>query len=182
MLSAFWDKAYVHAFDGGSVLVPTIHPHMDMELFPALGTILSHGFLSSGFMPVHLAFPILVAILLGPNATLSDHILIASLANCLSHYESSIVGQSLNESDGQPKCFTGERTSQLISILSRLGCREIPKPEHLKRLCYKWLSMSAPATHREFWNGFSVEKLFALYTALNATPQQVLVMTKDDVT
>ncbi len=109
MLRAFWDEAYVHAFDGGSILVPTIHPHMDMELFPVLGTILSHCFLSSGFMPVRLAFPIiLVAVLLGPNATLCDHILIASLANCLSPYESSIVGQSLNESDGQPKCFTGE--------------------------------------------------------------------------
>ncbi len=39
--------------------------------------------------------------------------------------------------------------------------------------------MSVPATHHEFWNGFTVEKLFALYTALNATSQQVLAMTKE---
>ena len=41
MLSAFWEEAYIHFFDGSSLLVPTVHPNVDMSLLPKLGLILS---------------------------------------------------------------------------------------------------------------------------------------------
>lgn len=194
MLSGFWDEAYMRAFDGGSCLVPALHPHMDMELFPILGTILSHSFLSSGFMPVRLAFPVLAATLLGPNVPIPDHILISSFADCLSLYESSIIGQALKECALKPKFFSDERMSQLVSILSRLGCREVSKPDNFNRLLLQvakhefvvkplgalhGLSSGVPDSHRAFWKGFSVERLINLYNALNATPSQVLALIKE---
>jgi len=49
MPSAFWEEAYCQLFDSGSLLSPALHPQVDMSHF---GTILSHEYLSSGFLPV----------------------------------------------------------------------------------------------------------------------------------
>ena len=49
MLSAFWQEAFATAFDGRNVVVPSIHPHTNMDVFVTLGTIFSHGYNPVGF-------------------------------------------------------------------------------------------------------------------------------------
>ena len=42
--SAFWENAYLAMFDGESLLILAIHHKVDMNKFPVLGLILSHGY------------------------------------------------------------------------------------------------------------------------------------------
>ena len=58
-----WEEAYLKKFDGESLLVPAIHPNTDMASFPILGTVLAHGFMVCGYLPVRIAFPVLAAAL-----------------------------------------------------------------------------------------------------------------------
>ena len=60
MFSSFWDQAYFKSFEGGTVLAPAVHPGMDMNVFPTLGTILSHAFVC----------PVLAALVSGPSVSL----------------------------------------------------------------------------------------------------------------
>ena len=39
MFSAFWESAYDKFYDGANTLMPAVHIHVDMALFPILGTI-----------------------------------------------------------------------------------------------------------------------------------------------
>ena len=43
MFLGFWNEAYKLFFDGSSLLVPVLHPNVDMLSLPKLGAILSHG-------------------------------------------------------------------------------------------------------------------------------------------
>ena len=63
MLSAFWDAAYSTLLDGAGVLTPVLHPQVNLRSLSVLGRILSHGYLSSGFLPVRIAFPTLATLL-----------------------------------------------------------------------------------------------------------------------
>ena len=67
MLSGFWDEAYRKLFDGCALLIPVIHPQVDMALSPVMGQIISHGYLACSFLPVCVAFPTLACMLLGPT-------------------------------------------------------------------------------------------------------------------
>ena len=66
MYSAFWEKAYGTYFDGAGVVIPLLHAQIDVEAFSTLGTIVSHGYLASGYLPIRQALPSLIGILLGP--------------------------------------------------------------------------------------------------------------------
>ena len=70
LFSAFWEQAYQLLFEGATLLIPLLHPQSDMSLFPILGKIISHGYLSSGYLPVRIALPSLIGILLGPNVSI----------------------------------------------------------------------------------------------------------------
>lgn len=63
-------------FEGATLLTPMFHPEMEMGLFNTIGWILSHNFLVSGVLPVRIALPTLVCMLLGPNTTVTDQILL----------------------------------------------------------------------------------------------------------
>ena len=93
MFSAFWEIAYIKAFDGGNLLVPASHPGVDMAQLEMLGTILSHGFLSSGFLPLRLAFPVLCCIVFGPSCPVSDEIVMDSF---IRSYEGDILRNALS--------------------------------------------------------------------------------------
>ena len=68
-------------FDGSGSVVPASHPTIDMSVFPMLGKILSHGYIACGFLPVHISFPVIAAVLLGPDVQISDTILCRSFIN-----------------------------------------------------------------------------------------------------
>jgi len=49
-------------FEESNILIHLLHPQSDISLFPTLGRIISHGYL-----PVRIAVPTLIGILLGPT-------------------------------------------------------------------------------------------------------------------
>ncbi len=130
MFSGYWEECFKRYFDGNSILAPIVHPGIDMLSLPALGTVLSHGFIVSGFMPTRIAFATLASILLGVRAEVSSHILVETFADSLNPLERSTVKQALDASDEQ---FSESVLQKLIAILCRYGCRESPKPTTLKR-------------------------------------------------
>ena len=56
MFFALWVDASIC---GCNSLVPQTHPHVDLGMFPVLGTILFHGFLA-GMLPVRIHFLVLL--------------------------------------------------------------------------------------------------------------------------
>lgn len=74
MFSAFWEVAYLRAFDGGNVLIPAIHPHMDMTVYLVLGMILSHGYVM-WILTHSCSLSSLVSCLKGPDVEIPDSIL-----------------------------------------------------------------------------------------------------------
>ena len=62
MFSAFWEQAYLQPFEGATILIPLLHPQTDT----VFGRILSHGYLVTGFLPIRIALPTLICMLLGP--------------------------------------------------------------------------------------------------------------------
>lgn len=188
MFSSFWDKAYLTSFDGGNVLTPAMHPGIDTSVFSVLATILSHGFLSCGFLPIRIAFPVLAAIVLGPTIAIPEDMIIESFADYLSAYESDMVSKALHLASSTAP-FSEELVSKLIEILSRMGCCEIPNTNNFRRMIAEVakftfitkcmghlyaLHSGIPAIHHAFWKELSVDELYRLYQVLVATPQRVL--------
>ena len=67
MFSGFWSCAFEKFIDGSGSLVPATHPTVDMSVFPILGKSLSHGYIACGFVPLHISYPVIAAVLLGPD-------------------------------------------------------------------------------------------------------------------
>ena len=78
LFSAFWEDSYVKNFDGEKLLVPAVRPNTDMAILRLHGTILSHGFMVCGFLPIHIAFPVLAATFFGPEVEVPDSIILDS--------------------------------------------------------------------------------------------------------
>ena len=189
MFSSFWEEAYLKNFDGESLLIPAIHPNTDMATFPILGTVLSHGFMVCGYLPVRIAFPVLAAALCGPAVHIPDLIIIESFIDYLTTHESSILRSAIEQ-----KSFSRQTQSQLINILSRLGCTEVPSPSNIKQLVLRVarhqflgkplgalyaLNSGVPIPYHSFWELFSIDTLFRLYKVLNATTSAVLGLIED---
>ena len=189
MFSAFWEQAYITDFDGGNLLVPALHPGTAMAKLPVLGAIMSHGFLSCSFLPIRLAFPVIATVLLGPSACLPDAILLDSFVDYLSSYESGILREAIEISRGNQVSYAPQVQEQLVDILSRLGCRELPTPRNMQQLvlgvarheflvkplgALYALHGGVPKVHNDLWIQFSVQDLFDLYMSLNATPAAVI--------
>lgn len=193
MFSAFWVDAYVRAFDGCNSLIPQAHPHIDIGIFRVLGTILSHGFLATGMLPVRIAFPVIAAVVLGPLVDIPDSTYISSLADNVSLYEGTLLKRAFGVPVGT---FPHDLSEGLLALLSRLGCREVPSPKNLRRVVevakhefigkplrvLYAMNSGVPVQHKDFWKRFSVDDLFALYKALVANPANVIRMIKEPVT
>lgn len=129
LFSAFWEKAYEKAFDGTNSLMPAIHPHIDMELFPLMGTIFSHGFISCGFMPVRLGFPTIASIVLGTSVMIPDSILLASFHDYLSFHDQETLKDIFDIA-----VFSDDLTRGLITMLAQFGCQRRPIPDNINTL------------------------------------------------
>lgn len=185
MFSAFWEQAYQLLFDGATLLIPLLHPQSDMSLFPILGKIISHGYLSSGYLPVRIALPSLIGILLGPNVSIIKQFQIDALLDYLNTCDREKLKSALNCSCS----FSDTVKADVISILSQLGCREIPTSENIANLiegvaqfefCCKpvaamsMINSGIPQQHREFWKDLGINGIKKLYDSLVATPDKVL--------
>ena len=195
MLSAYWDEAYQQFFDGSTLLVPALHPSVDMSALPCLGTVLSHGYLLCGFLPTRIAFPVLASILLGSTAKIPKNILIDNFVESLSTFEASLIKKALTLTTGCE--FLAEIKENLIMVLSRYGCRVCPTPQTLHsqlantaKFEFQVKPMAAltsinngiPSDEKSFWQSYSVEELYSLYLSLSATPGKVLAILEEPTT
>ena len=62
-----------------------------------MGRILSHGYLSTGMLPVHIAFPTLASMLLGPSVVVTEEILLQNAIR-LYNAETEQIRQGLSVS------------------------------------------------------------------------------------
>ena len=123
--SAFWEHAYLAMFDGGSLLIPAVHK-VDMNKFPILGMILSHGYLVCGYLPLCIAFPIIASSLLGPHVNIPNNIILESFVDYLVQYEGQTLKKAFQAVSSNQ--FSQQLSNELVSLMSRHGCVEVPKP------------------------------------------------------
>lgn len=69
------------------VVLPASHPGVDMQDMVMLGTILSHGILSCGYLPIRLAFPALCLTVFGPTCEIPGQVVMESFIDYVSYYE-----------------------------------------------------------------------------------------------
>ena len=96
MLSAFWAETYTHLFEGAKTLTPLIQPGSDMTIFPIIGRIVSHGYLACGILPVCIALPSLISMVLGPTVTIPASIITESFADYISDIERNTLKAALD--------------------------------------------------------------------------------------
>ena len=130
MFSAFWVDVYIHLFEGAKTLIPMVQPGIDIAIFSTLGRIISHGYLACGFLPARIALPSLISMLLGPSVTIPSSILIESFSEYVSEVERHKLKTALTSS----LAFGSSMVEDLVAILSRFGCRQIPNHLNLPKL------------------------------------------------
>ncbi len=188
LFSCFWKMSYLKHFDGETLLVPSIFPGMKSCEMTTLGTIMSHGYLVCGFLPIRLAFPVIATALKGPNVDIPDAIMIESFLAYVSVYESVLLQEAKNNAKEKTP-FPPSLLSKLIQLVSRFGCTAVPNCHNFLQLVTEVarhvfigkpmgllyaLREGVPEPHRSFWDNLSVARLFDLYRALNANPAVVL--------
>ena len=99
--------------------------------------------------PDKVAFPCLVAALLGPECTVPDRILQETFISTLIIHKALIVMNALSL---RGSTFTNSVKTELMSLLSCHGCRAIPQSSTLMQLLvqasrYTFLIQSAAALH-----------------------------------
>ena len=192
IFSAFWEEAYIE-FEGERLVIPSVRPGVDMAKFKLVGTILVHGFMVCGFLPIRLAFPVVAAVLLGPDVVIPDNILMESFIDYLACHESEVLHNAVLQVKAGNSLTPGIKCS-LVDLLSRFGCTEMPSVTNLLQLIASvaqhlfmekafstlhtmWAGV--PVCFLDFWKRFDVPKLFRLFKALNATPASVLKLIQE---
>ena len=181
--STFWELAYQKHFDGTCLLTPLMCGGIDNNVLQVLGRILSFG---CGFLPMRVAFPSLLSVLLGPQPSVSCEVLIATFKDCLNPVD--IV--TLNEAFAcRAGVFPQALANRLIALFSRFDSLEVPKPATLLRLCeqsarylfitkpYAALSEMAkgvPVQHQRFWKKMGADGLYRLYVSLAISSLKVI--------
>ena len=183
MFSAFWEATYNSMFEGSSLLIP-LTSFSDTQVFHTIGTILSHGYLVSGHIPVRISLPSLLTIILGPCVDIPSSVLVAAFIDCISTLEQQLVRNAL-------KCtyFEEKARADLISLFSRFGCCEIPTPMNLRKIIiesakYEFLHKPAAASvmihfgipddHKGFWKNLGTGGICNLYSLLSVTSEKVI--------
>lgn len=145
-----------------------------MSLFPVLGLILVHEFITCGFLPVRIVFPVIAGVLLSPDVKIPDEILLVTFMDYISVHERSIFQEALEVASKSSSSFTSI-VPKMIDILSRFGCRHIPTANNIQQLIidvgrYEFLVKTLAATHAMragvptiysiFWEKYTTEELF----------------------
>jgi len=133
LLAGFWIDAYAKFFEGSTTVIPMVHPQVDFSTFPVLGKVLSHGYLATGIIPDKIALPALIHILLGSGVTVPLNILKEAFVDYLSVPKRSLLTAALQITSS----FPSNMLSQLITLLTRFGCRTIPTPATLPEMIKK---------------------------------------------
>ena len=185
VFSAFWVEAYIHLFEGAKTLIPMVQPGIDISTFSIIGRIISHGYLASGFLPIRIALPSLISMILGPSITIPSSIIIESFIEYVSEVERVTLKSALASSVP----FSSSMAEDLVNILSRFGCRQRPTHLNLSKViedvaryefCVKPAAALAlihtgiPQNHKLFWEKKSASDVHALFYRMSVTPSKVL--------
>ena len=191
MFSAFFEDCYVKLFDGGSLLCPVVHPHTPVSKLPTVGAVISHSYLTTGYLPIRIAFPCLAAILLGSSVDIPENFLVEAFVNSLSVHEAGIFKEAFAICEKQ---FPSALQCDVLSVLSRYGCRDVPNPRNLKKiiidvsnfefvmkpsLAISLMNQGIPEKHCGFWSKMSIVELHDIYNALSVSANRVLSMLED---
>ena len=87
MYTAFWDDCYSLLFEGATMLVPMVHPQIDLSQFVTIGRVISHGYLATGILPDRIALPVLISAVRGLDVTIPEHILLEAFVDFVSATE-----------------------------------------------------------------------------------------------
>lgn len=178
MFSGFWDEAFSKVFEGDTLLVPLIHPSTDLAVFSTLGKILSHCYLVSGILPVRITLPSLLVMLLGPGTNVSKCVLFDALMDYVSENERQKL---VSARHFRGKTFSAEMLSDLLSVLSKFGCREMPTPANLTTVLFQiaqfefcakpaaalsLIFSGVPDAHKTFWRALGPDGIGRIYESL----------------
>lgn len=187
MFSAFWEATYTSLFEGSTLLTPMIHPQTDMTLLPIIGRVLSHGYLVAEVLPLRIALPTLTALLLGPSVSVPAEILLDAFMDFINNVERSTFKCAL--SHAKEGSFPPTLQEELMTTLSRFGCRLLPTPANLMNLIeqvarYEFLSKPAagiaminsgiPLSHKQFWSRKSPMDIVRIYRKLTVSAKKVI--------
>ena len=136
MFSGFFEEMYVKLFDGSAVVYPTVHPHVDFDCLPFIGTIISHAYLVTGILPVRIAVPCLAQMLLGKSISIPDRLVVESFIDTLSPHEVDTLKQAFTVKEHGCVEFTEEMKRLLVAILGRYRIMKNPTPDTLKDLIF----------------------------------------------
>lgn len=95
MQSAFWEEAYLKHFDGAGLLTTIILAQIDLSALPILGSVLSHGYFVTGYLPLRIVFPTLADMLLGPGTPYQDEHLMSAFIDGISSTEAALLKECL---------------------------------------------------------------------------------------
>ena len=124
---------------------------------------------------------------LGPTLAIPSSIIVESFTD----YVSDLERQTLKAALASSTPFSSALTSDLVNVLSRFGCRQIPTYLNLQTLveqaarcefCVKPAAALAlvhsgiPNNHKAFWENMSASDLHALYYCLSVSPSKVISM------
>lgn len=196
VMTAFWLHAYEKLFEGSLFFVPAVHPSTDFAKFEVLGKILSHGYLCTGFLPIRIALPTLIAMVLGPSVPITSQLFNQAFYEYLNEVDRSILNRAvqITQSDSGVKAFPSSLMNELITVFSNLGFREVPSPScllktvsNIAKFVFFTNPMSAiqavnagiPSSHRAFWKDKSPVDLEQIYVALTATPSKVVSLIEE---
>ena len=107
MFSAFWEVAYVWAFDGGNVLAPTIHPHIVMANLSCVGYYHISWLYFLWICTNPLKFPFRCKLLKGRGVEIPNSFLIESFMDYVSTLEGTRLHKALKSTH-----FSGEEQSE----------------------------------------------------------------------
>jgi hypothetical protein len=193
MFSAFFETMYLKFFSGGALVTPAIHPGTDFALLPLLGSIISHAYLVCGVLPTRIALPTLAGILLR-RCELPEEVILSSFIDSLSLHDRQLLMDALAESKQDLPSFSSKVTHGLQFLLGFYQCREIPRPNTIKRIVLQIatfefktkpsaaiaaMSSGIPPLHGAFWQTMSIGKFYSIYRSASVSTSKVLSMLDD---
>ena len=118
----------VKHFDGAGLLTPIVHAQIGLSALPILGSVLSHGYLVAGYLPLHIAFPTLAGMLLGPGTPYQNEHLMPAFIDCISSTEAALLKECLKVKGSS----FSVQTQAKLDIFSRFDSRQLPTPSNFK--------------------------------------------------
>ena len=133
--------------------------------------------------------------MLGPVKNVSDKVIVESFIDFLVTYDGEVLKEAFIACNAHPaKQFNNKLQAKLVNLMSRYGCREVPKPENIRWLIIEIsrheftvkpvgaihaMNSGLPRIHQRFWDEYSVEKLYTLYKSLTANHEEVMQMIRE---